>query len=714
MGVKSIKITTMKNFKAIKAMASWMKALVFVLSTISGSLLFTACSKDEVIETIDTVEEAIVTEENLDDLMGEWVRIASNNPGADGMIIDISGTTGKLTDKAKSNFVVGDIKWKNIKPVDAENYSYEELGSDYNYYPATMELKADDTLRISVGSSGAGNLQKWVREGEYIPTDGQEDSVTETLPCNISSARTLKNGSAAVDYIVDCVLDITAPLTIEPGVVIQFGENAGLGIYDGGTLNAIGTETEPIVFSGESDIRGWWRGIHLETRSVNNRLEHVRIEDAGSNYVYCCNEKASLFLKGAKIALKDVYMNNGGGFGLLANGDTAFDMYSNIRIETHQDYPVRMSPDLLSALDGTASDYSGNDKDFVFVTGEDISTSTSWLQLNVPYLLEGRVIDITQAFILEAGVEMVFQEGGGLGVYDEGSLTVNGLETNPVTMRGAEAVKGFWRGIHIETTDLANSLNYLQVSDAGSNYVYCCNDAGSLFLKDGTASVTNSTFSNGKSYGIVVRPTFEFNTFEGNTITSHEQAPMYIPAKTMGELDGMESSYQGNDKEYLLVYNSDIKEDMTVRPTNVPFQIEIGVVIDITARLNLQAGVEMVFEENSGLGVYDSGIFNLMGSLSEKIVLRGSENTVGYWRGIHTETNSVNNIIQHTEIRNAGSNYVYCCNSASALYIKSGQMTLENSSISDSGGCAVTVRSGVNFTENGNSYSNNALGDLCN
>lgn len=679
-------------------------------------LTFKSCSPESVIETIDVIEEAIEEEAKLDNLNGEWIRIESNNPSSDGMIIEMSGTSGTIIDKRGSNFSVGDLKWKNIKAIDQENFEHEELGSDYNYYQASMLLQSDDTLRISVASSGSGNVQKWVREGLYTPEggDGQGPTSTVTLDCNISAPLTLTNGPAAVDYLVDCVLDLTAALTIEPGTVIHFTENAGLGIYDEGTLNAVGTASAPIVFSGSSDLNGWWRGIHLETRSVNNKLINVNIENAGANYVYCCNEISSLFLKGAKVSLQNVTLSDGGGSGLVVVGDTEFDEYNNITINTHKNYPVQIAPEALAALDGQGSDYSGNEKDFVLVSDGSIATPTTWEALNVPYLLEGKVLDITQALTLTAGAELVFQENGGLGVYDSGSLRVSGTAANPVVMRGANPIRGFWRGVHLETTSLENSLDYLQLSDAGSNYVYCCNDFGSLFLKDGTASVTNSTFSNGESYGIVAGKDFEFTSYNNNTITTHTGAPMYLEAKTMGELDGLASSYTGNDKNYLLIKNSNVDEEITVQATNVPYRVEGNVVLDITARLNLQAGVEIEFEQNSGLGVYDNGIFNAIGTATQKIVFRGSEDSIGFWRGIHTETNSTSNIISNAEINNAGSNYVYCCNDRSALLVKGGQILVDNTFISKSAGCGITVKSGAILNEENNSYAENTDGNICN
>lgn len=687
------------------------KVLFFGLMLIT--LIFSACSKDQVIDTIDTIEEAIEEELKLDNLNGKWIRIASNNPGSDGMIVDMKGTLGQMTNKAGSGFEVGDIKWNNITAVDKEHFKHEELGSDYQYYAATMELRTDDTLRIAVGSSGAGNVQKWVRDGTYTP-DPNGQANTETLDCNISEARTLTNGTATVDYLVTCIIDITAPLTIEPGVVIQFEEGTGLGVYDTGTIKAVGTATEPIVLRGTAENTGWWRGVHIETQSGENQLEHLRIEDAGSDYVYCCNEKASLLLKGAKISLNNVAIDNGGGIGLWANKGTEFDSYSNVTIKGHRDYPAWLAPTVLTNLDGLGSDYSNNDKNFIFVPGDNFNAPTIVKKLNVPYLFEGETYDVTEALTLEAGVEIVFQENGGIGVYDEGSLAINGKASDPVILRGQEALRGYWRGIHIETNQLENSLNYVKLSDAGSNYVYCCNEVASIYLKNGKSSITNSEITNGASYGITATVNFEFNEFQSNTITTHALAPMYLAPERMDELDGLSSTYKGNDNDYLLIFDGAIDKEVTVQPTDVPYQIETSEVIDIKARLNILAGVEMVFEENAGLGVYDSGILNVIGTTNERVIFRGLENIKGFWRGIHTETNSSSNVIRFAEIRNAGSNYVYCCNDKAALFIKDGQMTVENSLLSKSGGCGIKVHASANFMELNNDYSDNVEGDLCN
>lgn len=705
-GVNQLKHTIMKT------------KLVVYLSLIF--VFLASCSKNEVDNPLfENEEEQSKDQEqeqtlvSLDSLKGKWIRIASNNPVNDGMLIEVDGNAGTIVDHRGSDFQNGEVKWKNIEPYDFENFNYEELGSDRNYYSAVIILKQDDTLRIDVGSSGAGNQQKWVREGQYTPKEPEVSEETQVLACDITEATTLVNGPAEIDYMVECVVDITAALTIEPGVVIAFKENAGLGVYDEGTITAVGNDNNPIVLTGSSHIQGWWRGVHIETRSVNNKLEHIKIEDAGSNYVYCCNEVSSIFLKGAKLTLKDLQLSNGGGSGIYINKGTVLDAYSNISIKGHAKYPVKIAPESVGYLDSSGSDYSGNTNDYVFIENGDIKANTTWQKQNVPYLIGDGVLDVTAGLTINAGVEIAFEENSGIGVYDSGWLKIEGLANNRVVMRGKSAVRGFWRGLHLESTNSNNQINYLNLSDAGGNYVYCCNDIASILLKSGNASITNTNISNGKGHGIVANKNFTFDAFHVNQITTHSEAPVKISSHLLNDFDGEKSTYTGNDKDYVLLISDGINEITTVKALDVPYRMGAGKVLDVTEPLNILGGAIFEFESNAGMGVYNNGYLNATGTSENKIIFRGMEDSEGTWRGIHVETNSSNNRLIYAEVSNAGSNYVYCCNAKSSVFLKSGKLRVENSLIEKSGGCGIYVNPVASLTQTNLSFSGNIDGDIC-
>ena len=179
-------------------------------------------------------------------------------------------------------------------------------------------------------------------------------------------------------------------------------------------------------------------------------------------------------------------------------------------------------------------------------------------------------------------------------------------------------------------------------------------------------------------------------------------------------MGGNASDFSGNNQDFIEIFNSDLDVNSQYLKANVPYLISGNTVIDIVKPLSLEAGIEMIFGENSGLGVYDEGTLNAVGTATDKIIFKGSVTQKGHWRGIHTETLSNNNELTHVEITDAGGNYVYCCNSAAGLIVKDGRMKVTNSYIHDNDGCGIFVSSGATLEETGNTLAANTDGNICN
>lgn len=75
-------------------------------------------------------------------------------------------------------------------------------------------------------------------------------------------------------------------LTIEPGVTVEFESDAGIyvGSSDESSLIAVGTASNPILFTGVTKAPGSWGGISFYfTTHPNNEIAHAIFEYAGSN-----------------------------------------------------------------------------------------------------------------------------------------------------------------------------------------------------------------------------------------------------------------------------------------------------------------------------------------------------------------------------------------------------------------------------------------------
>lgn len=162
-----------------------MKTKIYLIITIL--ILSIGCTSND-----DSNNDSNNTNNNdLSSIQGDWYRVGGNNPDNNGMKVNVDNDQGRLEEPALSNFQVDDIKWKDIlQSVNDDNvFTYQELGSNYNYFDATMELGVDDTLRINVVSSGVGNIQKWVRT--YIdPAEPEQHDCSQYEADGFSDGRT--------------------------------------------------------------------------------------------------------------------------------------------------------------------------------------------------------------------------------------------------------------------------------------------------------------------------------------------------------------------------------------------------------------------------------------------------------------------------------------------------------------------------------------------
>lgn len=540
---------------------------------------------------------------------------------------------------------------------------------------------------------------------------------TDTLICNtITSDMTLVDDpNVVIDYFVDCVLNIKAEVNIQPGVVIAFGADAGILVGTDGHLNAVGTNSNKITFRGKEPSKGYWRGIQFESNTINNVLTHVVIQDAGLDEIaYYSNTQTSLLIYDGQISLNNLTIQNGAGHGITMYKAATVKEYNDVTITTHDKEPLFISSQKVGDLDGQNSDYTGNTQNTILVYPDPINEETTWTANNVPYkLMSDDVLNVQEEWAVESGVQIIVEEDGGIGVIDEGSMALNGTESSPITIRGEEALKGYWRGIHVETNSINNSLNYAQISDAGNGEVYYYSDAVTTLLAyDGSLKINNSTFSNGSGYGITMYKNATVSEFSNNRIMTHGEEAMYINSARIGDLDGLGSDYSGNDEDFILVYADRIEEDFTWTKTNVPYLIDDGV-LDVEANVEIQAGTQIVFKENTGLGIIDNGSLDVRGISSDKVEMRGQNDVAGFWLGVLYNTNSSSNRMTHVNIDGGGAGEVYYWGDADAnINVTDGSLVVEDCTISRSGGWGIYIHNGADCVMSGNSFSGNASGDV--
>ena len=177
---------------------------------------------------------------------------------------------------------------------DADNNLIDRVDCSNKWFAGNKD-KRISMERINSSVSG-DNPQNWAsnnlisRNGldadnnKINGTPGAENSVSKSqtkiksLPFNEFNEITLTFlGSPYIVREAVLVVPQEKTLIIEPGVIIKFGPPRTNRMKVAGTLKAIGTESQPIVFTSGS---GFWSGIRFVSTSIDSELNHVIIERA--------------------------------------------------------------------------------------------------------------------------------------------------------------------------------------------------------------------------------------------------------------------------------------------------------------------------------------------------------------------------------------------------------------------------------------------------
>lgn len=515
-------------------------------------------------------------------------------------------------------------------------------------------------------------------------TGSVSDKTIELVCSDFDGDLELKNSSAAVDYIINCNASIKSKITIEPGTVIAFGPDAALH-FTTGTIKAVGTDDEPIIFRGEEQVSGYWKGIMISSNSNDNQLSHAIIRHAGSSHI-TYNSINSLRLEDGRVSISDLTVEEGDGVGIRVSDKIKLGNFSRIRVKSHADFPLAISTSQLGDIDGENSDFSGNEKDMVQLFIEEANRQMTVKKINIPYYID-RLWNIAAEVDFNAGTKFVFSNSASILVKSNGSLAMNGQSSDPIELRGEIDEPGSWNGVYYDDSNSSkNVIKNVSITGAGRKYIVCCGDGSSLTAK-GTISLDNVTVKNGSGRGITFGNNAKIRGFNDVTVTSHELEPIRLNIEQATELYGESSDFTGNTNDYVYINSTEVKSPSKLHKLNVPYLLD-GATININSHIDINPGVRIILDTDAGLNV-KGGSIAAIGSSNSPITFEGMNDSRGTWRGIEVASTSSKNEFRYVDIRNAGSKYINCC-SISGLEIKSNaEMKLKSVSFTKNKGCAL-------------------------
>lgn len=285
-----------------------------------------------------------------------------------------------------------------------------------------------------------------------------------------------KNPNAAVDYLITCVMPVRADIVIEPGVVIEFEQDAGIEIDDfnipKASLSAIGTSDKPVIFRGVKKEKGYWRGIMFDSNSPSNKLIYTRVEYAGGKAFNSNGDLGAVHVYASgRLVMENTSVSNSKSYGLNV-------VYTNANITLNNNTfssnnaPAVVNPGYLDALNNT-NDYKGNESDFVYVNpyGQEITKPSTWHKINVPYQVISNAVKhirVKDLLTIEPGVMIEFGQGTYINVHEDGGgLKAVGTENDPIIFTGTSKVSKAWKGIYINSKHAENEIAFAEIQYSG-------------------------------------------------------------------------------------------------------------------------------------------------------------------------------------------------------------------------------------------------------
>ena len=340
----------------------------------------------------------------------------------------------------------------------------------------------------------------------------------------ITTATNWLNSSSSCDYLVKNDVSLGAVLTIAPGTVIQF--EAGVRVrISGGTIVAVGSSGNQIVFRGKEQTKGYWRGLYFGASSTNNIMSFTTVRDAGSS----TTQQGAIEAVASRLTLTDSLLTNNAFNGLFADGQTTdLSGFARNTFSANNLSGLRIQPRQLKYLDA-ASDYTGgnlpNTQPWVSLDSGTLPTGDSTTMIATRY----RITDLLAtggSLTITAGAILEFEAAAAFDILTAGTLTAVGTATSRIQIKGSSATAGFWRGLDI-ASNTANRLEFSDLRHAGFSATFL---GAARIGASSTLTIKNSDFSANSRWGIF--------RLSATTSTLNDDSTSTFSANALGNIGG--------------------------------------------------------------------------------------------------------------------------------------------------------------------------------
>jgi hypothetical protein len=368
------------------------------------------------------------------------------------------------------------------------------------------------TDAINVSSIGINSYQDnglnqiRVVEGNVISNDTWQNL---SVPYRLADGLKIKN----------------ATLKIDPAVELIFEEDEPAIISDGGSIQAIGTPSERIIFTGS--FTGSWNGVYFNNTAndINSKLIYCIIENGGNDN----NLPANIILEDASPEIFNCLIRQSISYGIYVLGKVKPGNFINNTITNNAFAPISVSAKGVNGI--SAGYYLGNGMNFIEVRGgpleEPIIEDGYWDNIGMPYQVKGAVQIQSSTLILAPGLDIQMTEGSGFEVLIQGGLIADGT-SEMITIEGSQQSSGSWNNIYYSSTANANNCQLIHCRIGyGGGDIY---RPGMIYCDNLSPTIRNCIIESSLTYGIYLNGIaniidLQSNLFNGNGYGNYYHNP---------------------------------------------------------------------------------------------------------------------------------------------------------------------------------------------
>ncbi|RXK51549.1 right-handed parallel beta-helix repeat-containing protein [Halorientalis pallida] len=612
------------------------------------------------------------------------------------------------------------------RTIDASNRTRETADDRTRRVNRRRVLGSLGATAVAVGLSGCQIDGDLFGSTESAPTaDAPTDSATPNCGSFTTLSQSDLDGGATLEkgcYRIDGILEVTdGTLTLEAGVYVEFGQDAGIHVESDAGFETTGTTSDPVILTGQTRTRGFWRGVRLNNGPTGqNDLRNTILEYAGGGKWHGAYaiRSGGLLVSSGTASLDGVTLRYNERAGLRAPYEDPDLTVANTRIASNE-LSAQVHSDLVGgiAADNTVEN---NDTDRITITGgggqNTVGTSQTWVDPGVEYYAEK---DVRLAADLTVEENVTVQCAEKVGIEADGvTFETNGSGGDGVVFTGSRDSPGAWQGIFAgkgATLDFVHT----RVEYAGGEMWTGADDSrGGVLIRGGnvTATFDHCIVTGNGTAGIKVDSGGTDLTVT-ECIFSDNAAALQLHANVV---DGLDESQTFGSDSYVGVQSGPqtrLTDAATWHGFDAPYRLSRNLPVDAPLTVEPGATIEAHQDVTIFTGSGTDGSINADGSGSSRITFTGVDGTPGTWNGISFITGSADNVLRNVVVENAGQNRMRGGEHSQACVLlysfgHTGTATIENSTIRDSGYHGISYGPNSNLTCGGNQFSGNAKQDV--